>query len=177
MSEEKVSTVKSKENTKSEVNDCNKKLDSNGASYIVDYGPIRVRHRRSKSQTLATGRRSRDEPLYGEEAIKRELRREKNRIAARHLKRTRDQIESDLLETIKELEHEQKCLEEQHKKLEERKAQLNRAVYNAKQAPFIPLITDINIPILFGPQKRRDLLIDLQPLLKNLDEKCSMSDN
>ncbi|CAF4060497.1 unnamed protein product, partial [Rotaria sp. Silwood2] len=164
-------------NTKSEVNDCNKKLDSNGASYIVDYGPIRVRHRRSKSQTLATGRRSRDEPLYGEEAIKRELRREKNRIAARHLKRTRDQIESDLLETIKELEHEQKCLEEQHKKLEERKAQLNRAVYNAKQAPFIPLITDINIPILFGPQKRRDLLIDLQPLLKNLDEKCSMSDN
>ncbi|CAF0758558.1 unnamed protein product [Rotaria sp. Silwood1] len=176
MLEEKVTTITSKQNNQSEVNNNNKKSDLNAASYIVEYGPIRVRHRRSKSQTLATGRKSRDEPLYGEEAIKRELRREKNRIAARQLKRTRDEMESDLLETIKELEHEQKCLEEQHKKLEDRKAQLTRAVYNAKQTPLIPLITDMNIPILFGPQERRDLLIDLQPLLKILDEKCYMSE-
>ncbi|CAF0729701.1 unnamed protein product [Rotaria sordida] len=177
MLDENVSTIKSEQNDKSEVNSNNKNSNSHTASYVVDYGPIRVRHRQSKSQTLSTGRRSREQQLYGEDAIKRELRREKNRLAARHLKRTRDQIESDLLQTIKELEHEQHCLEDQHKKLEERKAQLTRAVYNAKQTPFIPLVTDMNIPILFGPQQRRDLLIDLQPLLKTLDETCSMSDN
>ncbi|CAF3733460.1 unnamed protein product [Rotaria socialis] len=154
-----------------------RKSSSNGGSYIVDYGPVRVRHRRSLSRTIATGRRSKDEPLYGKNAIKREIRRAKNRIAARELKKARDQIEVNLLEEIKNLERDQYDLEEQHKKLENRKAYLNRAVYNAKQAPLIPLITGIDIPIIFEPQERHDLMIDLRPLLEMLDEQCSTSDD
>lgn len=161
---------------KSESSSRHRRSNPNSGSYIVDYGPVRIRHRRSLSQTIATGRRSKDEPLDGEEATKREIRREKNRIAARQLKRSRDQIELDLVQQIKELEQEQNSLEEQHKMLEERKAQLNRAVYNAKQTPLIPLVTDINIPIFFGPQERRDLLIDLRPLLETLDEQSHTSD-
>lgn len=149
---------------------------SSSGSYVIDYGPIRVRHRRSQSQTLATGRRSKDEPLSGEDAIKRELRRAKNRISARDLKKARDQIELDLIQKIQELEQEKNSLQEQHKKLETRKAQLNRAVYNAKQAPLIPLVADMNIPIFFEPQQRHDLLIDLQPLLKTIDEQFCLSD-
>jgi hypothetical protein len=153
-----------------------KRSKSTSGSYIVDYGPIRVRHRRTTSQTLATGRRSKNETVSAEDTLKREIRRAKNRIAARELKKARDQVEFDLIETIKELEREKNVLQEQHKILEEHKAQLNRAVYNAKQAPLIPFITDINLPIFFGLQERHDLLIDLQPLLKSIDEDCYLSD-
>jgi hypothetical protein len=40
-----------------------------------------------------------------------------NRIAARGLKKACDQIESDLLKQIKDLEEEKNRLEEQHKRL------------------------------------------------------------
>lgn len=122
------------------------------------------------SQTLATGRRPKDEPVDGEAAIQREIRRAKNRLAARELKKARDQIESDLLDKIKELEHEQNYLEGQHKHLEEYKAQLNRAVYNAKQAPLVPLVADLDTPLLLDLQSKHDQIIDLQPLLRTLEE-------
>jgi len=63
-----------------------------------------------------------------------------------------------------------------HKQLEDYKAKLNRAVYNAKQAPLIPLITDINFSVLFNLQQRHDVLIDLQPLLETIDEQFCLSD-
>lgn len=97
-------------------------------------------------------------------------------MSARDLKKTRDKIELDLIEKIKELEQEKSSLQEQHKRLESRKAQLNRAVYNAKQAPLVPFITDMNIPFFFEPQQRHDLLINLQPLLKTIDEQFCLSD-
>lgn len=148
--------------------------NSGSGSYLVDYGPIRVRHRRGVSQTLATGRRSKDAELAGEEAIKREIRREKNRVAARELKKTRDKIEFDLMEKLQTLEQERQSLQEQHVQLEQRKGQLNRALYNAKQAPLIPLIADMDIPLLLELPQRQDLLIDLQPLLRNIDEQFSL---
>jgi hypothetical protein len=86
------------------------------------------------------------------------------------LKKSRDQIELELIEKIKELEQTKTDLQDQHKYLEARKSHLNRAVYNAKQAPLVPLITDMNIPLWFGPQQRQDLLIDLRPLLISIDE-------
>jgi len=114
--------------------------------------------------------------VSGDEAIKREQRREKNRIAARELAKNRDKVELDLLQTLENLEQEKIFLQDQHKKLEERKAQLNRALYNAKQTPLIPLIVDMNIPLFFKPQQRHDLLVDLQPLLKIIDEQFCSSD-
>jgi hypothetical protein len=82
----------------------------------------------------------------------------------------------DLIEKIKVLEQEKNCLQEQHKQLEDRKAKLNRALYNAKQAPLIPLITDINIPLFFEIQQRHDVLIDFEPLLKIIEEPFCLSD-
>lgn len=142
----------------------------------MEYGPIRVRHRLTASQTLATGRRPKDEPVDGEAAVQREIRRAKNRIAARELKKSRDQIELDLVEKIKQLEHEQDYLEGQHKHLEDYKAQLNRAVYNAKQAPLIPLVADLNAPLLLDLQSKHDQIIDLQPLLRTLEEHFGQFD-
>jgi len=63
-----------------------------------------------------------------------------------------------------------------HKQLEDYKAKLNRAVYNAKQAPLIPLITDINFSVLFDLQQGHDVLIDFQPLLETIDEQFCLSD-
>lgn len=146
-------------------------IDSSLKSYLVEYGPICVRHRRSQSQTLATGRRSKDTPRPNEDPVKSEMRRTRNRLAARELKKTRDNIEMELLKQIRELEQQKDDLHEQHKQLEQRKASLNRAIYNAKLAPLVPLIMDIDIPILFGPKQRRDLLIDLRPLLESIEDQ------
>jgi hypothetical protein len=44
---------------------------------LVDYGPIRVRHRIAPSQTFATGRRLKDDPISPEDVVKREIRRAK----------------------------------------------------------------------------------------------------
>ncbi len=93
------------------------------------------------------------------------------------MKKARDQIEIDLAQKIKDLEQETNDLKDQHKVLEERKAQLNRAVYNAKQAALVPLITDMNIPVFFKPQEQQDRLIDLYLLLQNIDEQCCVSDS
>ncbi len=162
--------------TQSQQGDEYQSANSTRGSYVVDYGPIRIRHRRNISQTLATGRRGKDEPVSDEEATKRELRRAKNRIAAQELKRKRDQIEFDLIQKLDELEKEKNYLEDESKKLEQHKAQLNRAVYNAKQTPLIPLIVDINMPFFFEPLQRHGLSVDLQPLLKTIHEQFSLSD-
>jgi hypothetical protein len=138
---------------------------------VVEYGPIRVRHRQSQSQTLATGRRSKYSPCSEEDSVKREIRRTRNRLAARELKKTRDNIETELFKQIEVLEQEKDRLQEEHKQLAERKASLNRAIYNAKLAPLVPLVTNIDIPLLFGPKQRRDLLIDLRPLLKSIEDQ------
>lgn len=115
--------------------------------------------------------------MTGDEAVKRELRRAKNRIASRELKKARDQIEFDLNQQILELEQ-QKCdLQEQHKQLEARKAQLNRAVYNAKQAPLIPFVTDLTFPALSTSPDKQMLLADLCALLESIDdESCELDD-
>ncbi|CAF0994596.1 unnamed protein product [Adineta ricciae] len=153
-----------------------KSKNSNSGSIVVDYGPIRVFHRRCVAQTLSTGRRSKDEPLDGEEATKREARRVKNRIASRELKKTRDAIEMNLVEKLKELEAEKDRLQTQHKELEARKAQLNRAVYNAKQAPLIPLITDLNFSTFLQPEEQENLLEHVYSLLENTCQEPCMSD-
>jgi hypothetical protein len=63
---------------------------------FVQYGPIQVRVCRKLAPTLATGRRSKHLTLYGDEAIRREKRREKNRLAAKKLKEKRQLIEDEL---------------------------------------------------------------------------------
>lgn len=138
-------------------------------SILVEYGPIRVRHRRSSAQTMATGRRTKADLSSTEDPLKREVRREKNRLAARELKRTRDNVELELTKQVEELEEEQARLEEEQKTLENRRAQLTRAIYNAKQMPLIPLITEIDVPLMFAANQEQNLLVDLRSLM-NFDD-------
>ena len=77
---------------------------------LVTYGPIRIRRRQSAAVTIATGRRPKDAIIDGEEAEKRELRRQKNREAARNLKKLRDGIAHKLAKEVDELESEEKEL-------------------------------------------------------------------
>ena len=136
-------------------------MDSTRKSFVVEYGPIRIRHRRKSPQTLATGRRPKHESTSDEDPLTCEIRRSKNRLAARELKKKRENIEVGLLKTISQLEEERSHLEKQHKDLEEYRAQLNRAVYNAKQAPWIPLILDMDMASLEALDYRsRDFAMD-----------------
>ena len=76
----------------------------------VSYGPINVRIRRTAPQTLATGRRSKFTILEGDAAIKRDIRRRRNREAAKKLKQKRDQIERELINQIRRLESQEETL-------------------------------------------------------------------
>jgi hypothetical protein len=70
----------------------------------VTYGPINVKVRQSAAPTLATGRRSKFMKLEGDAALKRELRRKRNREAAKKLKEKRINIEEELKKQVSELE-------------------------------------------------------------------------
>jgi hypothetical protein len=79
-------------------------------TFMVKYGPILIRKRDSLAPTLATGRRPKDAIVQGEDLAKLEIRRMKNRLSARNLKKMRDNIEHDLENQVKNLENEEQNL-------------------------------------------------------------------
>jgi len=85
------------------------------------YGPITVRVCRKSVSTLETGRRSKHLVLIGEEAEKREKRRERNREGAKKLKEKRQQIEEELNQKIQQLESLHSHLKDRITQLNERK--------------------------------------------------------
>ncbi|CAF1176324.1 unnamed protein product [Rotaria sordida] len=91
---------------------------------ILKYGPINVTVRPSAAPTLATGRRSKFTKLEGDAAMKREIRRKRNREAARKLKEKREFIERQLEKEIRELESTERNLLLKVKNLELYKEQL-----------------------------------------------------
>ena len=98
---------------------------------FVEYGPIRVRLTRKPAPTLATGRRSKHIKLSGDAAIKREKRREKNRIAARRLKEKRESIEDELQREIELLEHQHFDLQNYLARLRSHKQRLETELNNS----------------------------------------------
>lgn len=99
-------------------------------SVTVAYGPIQVVVRQTKAPTLATGRRSKFVPLEGDEARKREIRRKRNRDAAKKLKEKRALVEQQLLADIKELECKEQELLWKITRLESHKQQLELQCQN-----------------------------------------------
>jgi len=97
----------------------------------VAYGPINVRIRRFVAPTLATGRRSKFMKLEGDAAIKREIRRKRNRDAAKKLKEKRFIIEEQLQKDIRELESKEKELVLRINHLESYKEQLETQYKNS----------------------------------------------
>jgi septal ring factor EnvC (AmiA/AmiB activator) len=78
--------------------------------------------------TLENGRRSKYLVLFGEEAIRREKRRERNREAARKLKEKRQLIEDELNQKIKDLENQHSSLEKYLRFLQKRKKLLEDTI-------------------------------------------------
>ncbi|CAF3791130.1 unnamed protein product [Rotaria magnacalcarata] len=111
------------------------------SSNIVQYGPLQVRLCRRPAPTIATGRRSKHLVLIGEEAVKREKRREKNREAARKLKEKRQCIEDELSQKLQELQGEHINLQNYLQQLQQRKTNLQEKVNNSGIDPLINLLS------------------------------------
>ncbi|CAF1625881.1 unnamed protein product [Rotaria magnacalcarata] len=91
---------------------------------IVAYDPINVNVRQTMVPTLATGRRSKFTKLEGDAAVQREIRRKRNREAARKLKAKREHFEQQLQTDIDKLESKERELLFTIRSLESYKAQL-----------------------------------------------------
>ncbi len=115
MSYKVVSNDVSKVNENDAINDkkSSKQLNRQRKKYrFVSYGPIAVRVNLYEVPTLKTGRRSKFLPLEGEEAIKREIRRRKNRETVQRLKEKRKKVEDQLDTELHQLEFDEKYLEQ-----------------------------------------------------------------
>lgn len=94
----------------------------------LQYGPISVQYRRKPAPTLETGRRSKNLILVGDEAARRDKRRERNREAARKLKEKRVLIEEELNRTLKDLQGQHADLQKYLRFLHQRKQLLEDAM-------------------------------------------------
>lgn len=96
----------------------------NSNSSIDDEKTFGVRVIRKAIPTLETGRRSKHLVLFGAEAVRRDKRRERNRLAAKRLKEKRQQIEDELNQKIHELENQHSHLKSRVTQLDQRKQHL-----------------------------------------------------
>jgi hypothetical protein len=106
-------------------NKSNSRKNSRRKSPIqITYGPTCVKLRSGAAPTLATGRRSKFMKLEGDAAVKREIRRQRNREAAKKLKEKRTILEQQLRNDILELESKEQELLSKIQSLKTRKQQL-----------------------------------------------------
>ena len=114
----------------------------------IQYDLIEVRLCRRSAPTLETGRRSKYLVLFGDEAAKREKRREKNRDAARKLKEKRELIEYELNLKLKQLEDEHSNLENDLKQLQQIKENLEEKINQLYIDPIIEFLFSDNQDLL-----------------------------
>jgi hypothetical protein len=124
---------------------------------IVEYGPIKIRVCRNPAPTIATGRRSKHLVLVGDEAIRREKRREKNREAARKLKEKRQLIEQELDEKLRKLEDEHSNLQRDLIELHQKRQNLQEKVNQILSAAIDELLSNDNEDISISRQDSIDL--------------------
>jgi len=126
-------------------------VSSSSLSNKIQYGPISVRLCRKAAPTLETGRRSKYLVLVGEEAARREKRREKNREAARKLKEKRQLIEDELNQKLKYLKDQHSGLQNYLQHLKQRKQNLQNEVNNRVIDPIDELLSNDNhdMPLFF----------------------------
>ena len=125
--------------------------EASSTTNTIQYGPIQVRLCRKPAPTLETGRRSKHLVLVGDEAAKRERRREKNRDAARKIKEKRQLIEEELNERLKQLEGEHSNLQNYLQHLHQRKLNLQEEAHKLLNDPIIDLLSNDNhdMPLFF----------------------------
>jgi hypothetical protein len=99
-----------------------------GNSTEVSYGPLVVRPRKTPAPTLSSGRRSKYELLSDEEERKRQMRRDRNRMAANKCKNKRVEIESSLEKERNELKMMNDKIKREFEMLQERKRKLLQVI-------------------------------------------------
>lgn len=152
------------------------KIDhSNSSNSCIQYGPIRFYRRRGTAPTLSTGRKSKFEQLTGEDLIQRELRREKNRLLSKKLKEKRENILSDLLQQVKQLEQKQYSLLNDIQQLKlYRKNLTQKLEYCKEQDPLFYLINQNQFTLFF--EQYDDSSVDTQSLISSLTDEQSLID-
>ncbi|CAF1437720.1 unnamed protein product [Adineta ricciae] len=135
-----MSSIPERNSNRIESNDLRTSLANN----VVEYGSIRIRQNRKPAPTIATGRRPKHFVLEGEEAIKREQRREKNRETARRLKEKRQLIEEELDQKLKELKGENSDLETRIQQLQQKKQVLEEEIDSFLADPLHSLLSNTN---------------------------------
>lgn len=145
---------------------------------VIEFGPIKVKPRKKPALTLATGRRSKYEPLSPEEEHKRDVRRARNRAAAERVRISRLNVEQELQGQINTLEHQEKALLNNLQVLQYQKVNLETRLsthanictgthpqsshlmpaFNTVNPPVFQQVSDINIEELF---------LDSPPRLEN----------
>jgi hypothetical protein len=137
-----ISSIESNESEISTLSLCN----------TMQYGPITVRLCRKAAPRLATGRRSKYLVLVGEEATRREKRREKNRAAAKRLKEKRQLIEDELNQKLKGLENQYSGLQNYLQQLQQKKQNLENEVNKFIKNPLNELLLNDHhdTPSFFG---------------------------
>jgi hypothetical protein len=151
---------------------------SSSLTNIVYYGPIQVRLYRRPSPTIATGRRPKHLILTGDEAVRREKRREKNREAARKLKDKRGIIEEELNQKIKELENEHSDLQSHLQQLHQYKQDLEHVINNLLIDPIEELLSNQNQDMpLFFEQHSDDIDLFDETIANILNSDCYIYDS
>ncbi|CAF2546287.1 unnamed protein product [Rotaria sp. Silwood2] len=142
------------------------------------YGSIHIRLCRRPAPTIATGRRPKHLVLAGEEAIKREKRRERNREAARKLKERRQFIEDDLNQQLKKLQGEHAYLQNYLQQLRQRKQHLQQQINNFLNDPIDKLLSNDNQNVtLFFEQYLDDLNFIDEPIENILNSDLNINFN
>ncbi|CAF0903432.1 unnamed protein product [Adineta ricciae] len=118
------------------------KNDQQQKNYVY-YGPIRCYFRRKHAPTLSTGRRSKFEQVSDEERLKRDIRRERNRLLAKKLKEKREKILTDLLEQVKQLEENEFLMQNLINELQSQKNNLILQLDNFNQESFDEQFDDL----------------------------------
>jgi len=160
----------------------NSSIESNGSeaassNNILEYGPIQVRVCQKPIPTIATGRRSKHLVLVGDEAMKREKRRERNREAARKLKEKRQLIEEELDQKVKELENEHLNLQKDLIELHQKKRMLQEKVNHILSAAIDELLSNDNEDISISRQDSVDLDLFDESINRILDFDLDTSFN
>ncbi len=152
--------------------------EASSTTNIIQYGPIQVRSYRKSIPTLKTGRQSKHLVLAGDEAIKREKRREKNRNAARKLKEKRQIIEDELNERLKQLEGEHSNLKNYLQELHQRKSNLQEEVDRLHIDAIVELLSNDNEDMaLFFEQYSDDMDLSEESIAEILNFDLNTSSN
>lgn len=138
------------------------KKEQTSTNYVY-YGPIRCYFRRKQAPTLSTGRRSKFELVSDEERLKRDVRRQRNRLLAKKLKEKREKILMDLLEQVKQLEEKEFIMENLINQLQSKKnnliLQLNHFNEETSNEQFDDLF-DLSLDLLTDDTELLDCFLD-----------------